>query len=120
MFKARFALVAVLGAALTAQGADLTKGTPDLKSAGPLAFGPNGLLFVGDAQGGAIFAIDTADRTIDSAGGTIKVEGDQREGRRPARDRRRARSSSTTWRSIPPRARRTCRSPGAEGRPPLP
>jgi hypothetical protein len=75
MFKARFALVAVLGAALTAQGADLAKGTPDLKSAGPLAFGPNGLMFIGDAQGGAIFAIDTADRTSDSPGGTIKVEG---------------------------------------------
>jgi hypothetical protein len=75
MFKARFALAAVLGAALTAQGADLTKGTPDIKSAGPLAFGPNGLLFVGDAQGGAIFAIDTADRSMDSSGGTIKVEG---------------------------------------------
>jgi hypothetical protein len=76
MFQARFALVAVLlGAAMTAQGADLTKGTPDLKSAGPLAFGPNGLLFVGDAAGGAIFAIDTADRSGDSPGGTIKVEG---------------------------------------------
>ena len=74
MFKARFALAAVLGAALTAQGADLTKGTPDLKSAGPLAFGPHGLLFVGDSQGAAIFAIDTADRSTDSAGGTIKVE----------------------------------------------
>jgi len=75
MFKARFALVAVLGAALTAQAADLTKGTPDLKSAGPLAFGPNGLLFVGDTQSGAIFAIDTADRSMDSAGAAIKVEG---------------------------------------------
>jgi hypothetical protein len=74
MFKARFALAAVLGAALTAQGADLTKGTPDIKSAGPLAFGPHGLLFVGDSQGGAIFAIDTADRSTDSAGGSIKVE----------------------------------------------
>ena len=74
MFKARFALAAVLGAALTAQGADLTKGKPDLKSAGPLAFGPHGLLFVGDSQGGAIFAIDTADRSADSAGGAIKVE----------------------------------------------
>ena len=74
MFKARFALAAVLGAALTAQGADLTKGTPDIKSAGPLAFGPNGLLFVGDTQGGAIFAVDTADRSADSAGGSIKVD----------------------------------------------
>ena len=74
MFKARFALAAVLGAALTAQGGDLTKGTPDIKSAGPLAFGPNGLLFVGDTQGGAIFAVDTADRTADSAGGSIKID----------------------------------------------
>jgi hypothetical protein len=74
MFKARFALAAVLGAALTAQGAELTKGTPDLKSAGPLAFGPSGLLFIGDAQGAAIFAVDTADRTADSSGGSIKVD----------------------------------------------
>lgn len=75
MFKARFTLAAVLCAAISAQAADLTKGNPDLQSAGPLAFGPNGLLFVGDAQGGAIFAIDTADTTADSAGGAIKVEG---------------------------------------------
>ena len=74
MFHARLTLAAVLCAALTAQGADLAKGTPQLKSAGPLAFGPNGLLFVGDAQGGTIFAIDTGDRTADSAGGAIKVD----------------------------------------------
>ena len=74
MFKARFALVAVLGAALTAQGGDLARGTPDIKSAGPLAFGPGGLLFVGDTQGAAIFAVDTADRSSDSAGGPIKID----------------------------------------------
>jgi hypothetical protein len=74
MFKAGFALAAVLGAALTAQGGELTKGTPDLKSAGPLAFGPGGLLLVGDTQGAAIFAVDTADRSSDSAGGSIKVD----------------------------------------------
>jgi hypothetical protein len=73
-FQARFTLALVLGAALTAHGADLTKGTPDIKSAGPLAFGPNGLLFVGDSQGAAIFAIDTADRSADSAGGSIKID----------------------------------------------
>ena len=39
----------------------LTKGTPDLKSAASLAFGPKGLLFVGDSAGAAIFAIDTGD-----------------------------------------------------------
>src|SRR5439155_4060940 len=52
--------------------ADLTdslkQGTPDLKSAGPLAFGPEGILFIGDPQGAAIFAIDTGDRTTASEG----------------------------------------------------
>jgi len=38
----------------------LKQGTPDLKSAGPLAFGPEGVLFVGDTAGAALFAIDTA------------------------------------------------------------
>lgn len=75
MVSARFALAMVLGAALTAQAADLTKGTPDIKSAGPLAFGPNGILFVGDSQGAAIFAVDTADRSADKAVGSIKVDG---------------------------------------------
>jgi hypothetical protein len=32
-------------------------GKPELKSAGPLAFGPKGVLFVGDPQGAQIFAI---------------------------------------------------------------
>jgi hypothetical protein len=42
--------------------ASLKKGTPDLKSAGSLAFGPEGILFVGDTNGAALFAIDTGDR----------------------------------------------------------
>jgi len=42
--------------------ASLKKGTPDLKSAGPLAFGPEGILFIGDTKGAALFAIDTGDR----------------------------------------------------------
>ncbi len=72
---ARFAPLAVLAAALTAHAGDLTKGTPDLKSAGALTFGPAGLMFVGDAQGGAIFAIETGDKTADASGNAIKVEG---------------------------------------------
>ena len=39
----------------------LKNGTPDLKSAGTLAFGPDGIIFVGDQKGAAVFAIDTAD-----------------------------------------------------------
>ncbi|MCH8830480.1 MAG: hypothetical protein IID45_12965, partial [Planctomycetes bacterium] len=39
----------------------LKEGTPDLKSAGPLAFGPGGILFVGDTTGAAVFALQTTD-----------------------------------------------------------
>ncbi len=46
----------------TAMAADAPEGLdksgkPDLKSAGPLAFGPKGVLLVGDPQGAALFAI---------------------------------------------------------------
>src|SRR2546422_1658179 len=78
----RFAVAALTVAVLVAgsvQAADLTsslkKGTPDLKSAGPLAFGPEGILFVGDPQGAAVFAIDTGDRSPNSAAGPLKIEG---------------------------------------------
>ena len=43
--------------------AALTPGKADLKSAGVLAFGPDGVLFVGDSIGGAIVALDTNDKT---------------------------------------------------------
>ena len=39
----------------------LEVGNPGIKSVGPLAFGPDGLLFVGDNVGAAIFAIDVGD-----------------------------------------------------------
>src|SRR5712691_4936297 len=41
----------------------LKPGKADLKSAGVMAFGPDGVLFVGDSIGGAVYAIDTEDRT---------------------------------------------------------
>lgn len=73
---------ALLGIALSAcslQAAaltdSLTKGTPDAKSLGALAFGPEGILFVGDARGAAIFAIDTGDRPASPSTGTLKIEG---------------------------------------------
>src|SRR5262249_4602203 len=53
----------------TAQAAltdGMKKGTPELKSIGPLAFGPEGILFVGDPQSATIFAIDTGDVKADS------------------------------------------------------
>ncbi len=45
-------------------------GAPALKSAGPLAFGPDGVLFVGDTKSATIFAIDTGD----SGGDPSEVE----------------------------------------------
>jgi hypothetical protein len=41
----------------------LAPGKVDLKSAGVLAFGPDGVLFVGDSIGGAVVALDTNDKT---------------------------------------------------------
>lgn len=52
----------------------MTAGKVDLKSAGPLAFGPDGVLFVGDSLGAKVIAIDTGD-TKASASVSISVEG---------------------------------------------
>jgi hypothetical protein len=66
------ALVLVVAGSLSA--ADLERGRPELKSAGPLAFGPDGILFVGDTNAGAIFAIDTGDKTPAKSAEPLKVE----------------------------------------------
>ena len=47
--------------------ADLPAGKVDIESAGALAFGPEGILFVGDSVGGSVVAIDTGDRKASSA-----------------------------------------------------
>ena len=78
--RLRLLIPALAAALLFAGGArasalldSLKKGTPDLKSAGVLCFGPEGVLFIGDPQGGAVFAIDTEDRTA-GKGDRPKVE----------------------------------------------
>ena len=53
--------------------AELTPGKVQLTSAGALAFGPDGVLFVGDSIGGSIVAIDTGDR---KAASTAKINVD--------------------------------------------
>jgi hypothetical protein len=52
----------------------MTMGKADVKSAGPLAFGPDGILFVGDSMGAQIVAIDTGD-TAKAASGSVNVQG---------------------------------------------
>jgi len=71
------ALVLTVHAARTPAVAagDLAGGSAGLKSAGALAFGPDGVLFVGDSAGGAIAAIDTADRTPAGSAANINVQG---------------------------------------------
>jgi hypothetical protein len=53
-------LTATAATAAQAAGKDygLKKGTADLKSVGPLAFGPPGILFVADPVGARIYALD--------------------------------------------------------------
>src|SRR3954451_5189939 len=69
-------LLAVSGATSFAAPAGLDQtGKPDLKSAGALAFGPKGVLFVGDPQGAQILAVDVGTAPSNPIGPTFKLEG---------------------------------------------
>jgi hypothetical protein len=73
-----FALLAVVAVSSIANAANLWQlktGTPDLKSAGTLTFGPDGIIFVGDQKGAAVFAIDTGHATGKAAGVSLDVAG---------------------------------------------
>lgn len=75
------AAAVVLVSASLASAADvygLEEGTPELKSANVLAFGPDGILFIGDTESAAIFAIQTGDEgknvgSVDVAGLNVKI-----------------------------------------------
>ena len=73
------ALLAVVLFATFGVAAQLTDslktGKADLKSAGALTFGPDGVLFVGDSIGGMIFALDTQDRTATPNAAAVDVPG---------------------------------------------
>ena len=78
----RFMLTSCVVAALALGGvarADLTEslksGAIDIKQAGPLAFGPDGVLFIGDAQQGAIYAVATGDTSGDASKVKIDILG---------------------------------------------
>ena len=59
-------IVALFAVPASAQSGMQT-GTADLQSAGILAFGTDGVLFVGDSMGAAIYALDTGDNTAGAA-----------------------------------------------------
>jgi hypothetical protein len=71
-FKSALAWVVVGTLVTAAVGADAPKteqrGKAELKSAGPLAFGPHGVLFIGDPKGAAIVAVETNDSTAAGEG----------------------------------------------------
>src|SRR5580700_10615651 len=71
------ALVFTVTAARTAPSisASLVSGKAQLMSAGPLAFGPEGVLFVGDSVAGAVVALDTNDHTAPKSAVKIDVDG---------------------------------------------
>lgn len=53
----------------------LTEGNPGLQSADVLAFGPDGVLFIGDTKSAAIVAIQTGDKTGTPAEAKINIDG---------------------------------------------
>ena len=73
-------LLAFLGlvAGTTAQAADKTeglkRGTPDIKSISAMSFGAEGVLFIGDGKGGAVFALDLEDRKARGKTGYVELE----------------------------------------------
>ena len=71
-------LIVVMMFATAAFGANFTAslktGNADIKFAGPLTFGPDGVLFVGDSLGSAVFALDTQDRTPAKSGGDVNIQ----------------------------------------------
>jgi hypothetical protein len=58
----------IAGSAGAADPPGLPAGKPDIRSLSALAFGPGGVLFVGDSKGGAVYAIDLGAR----AAGEVK------------------------------------------------
>jgi hypothetical protein len=71
---ATLAITVVTVSKSATSGLNLPVGKVQLTSAGALAFGPDGILFVGDSIGARVVAIDTQD-TKAASGAKINVEG---------------------------------------------
>ncbi|MFM7593519.1 MAG: hypothetical protein ACKO85_17165, partial [Isosphaeraceae bacterium] len=73
LLAAVFGLVAVSAASAGDLAGSLKSGKAELKSAGALAFGPDGVLFVGDTQNGSVWAIGTGDTTKADAMAAVEI-----------------------------------------------
>src|SRR5215471_19659160 len=70
------ALLCCAAALSIAAGINMPAGKVELKSAGALAIGPDGILFVGDSVGGKIFALDVDDAgTAVRGAGNLEIKG---------------------------------------------
>jgi DNA-binding beta-propeller fold protein YncE len=52
----------------------LKKGTPEIKSISALAFGPDGILFIGDSKAASVFAIDTKDKAVMDEATAVEIK----------------------------------------------
>jgi len=52
----------------------MKKGTPGIKSISALAFGPDGILFIGDSKSASVFAIDTKDKTVADKAANVEIK----------------------------------------------
>jgi hypothetical protein len=52
----------------------LKKGTPAIQSISALAFGPDGILFIGDSKSASIFAVDTKDKTAVEKATAVEIK----------------------------------------------
>ncbi len=76
MLRSMCAFVVTLsccGPVATAEDFQLRPGTCDLASAGPLAIGPQGVLFVGDPKAATIYAIDVNDGNVGRFPSTLNI-----------------------------------------------
>ena len=69
-----FILLAVSSVLAATVSAGKTKGTPDIQSVGSLAFGPDGILLIGDSVSGAVFAVDLEDTTPAGEAASLEVK----------------------------------------------
>ena len=60
--------------AAAAASNDFQQGKPDIRSMSSLAFGPEGILFVGDSIGAAVFAIQLGDKTPNSSQEPLDIQ----------------------------------------------
>ena len=52
----------------------MKKGTPGIKSISAIAFGPDGILFIGDSKSASVFAIDTKDKTVADKAANVEIK----------------------------------------------